>query len=223
MKTLRVAIGIAAVLGTAACSHVPVPMEPVTLPPIKQTPKMTRQNGTILQDAREFSLFEDSRPMYAGDTVIVLITEKTEGSKKSSTATNRGDTTSIGFPKIGLGIPGGTDLKKLELEASSTNKFAGGGETTASNLFSGTITATVTEVLPNGHLMIAGKKQINIHNETETLIFTGIVNPRYIMSNGVVSSLNVSEVRVQYTGGGQINESQFKGFLSRIFTNISPF
>ena len=220
-KTLLVA---AAAASLAACSQIPQRMDPITPPVIKVQAPAAAANGTIVRDFREFSLFEDSKPNKAGDTIVVSINEKTNATKQAKTTTNRntanksGATLGAGFS----GMPGYSKINGLSMNTSSDNKFTGGGETSAANAFTGTITAIVTEVMENGNLIITGTKQINISNEVETLQFTGIVNPRYVLSDGSVSSLNVAEVRVKYTGSGQINESQFMGWLNRIFLNVLP-
>jgi flagellar L-ring protein precursor FlgH len=199
-------------------------MEPIKAPEVKAQAEMPKaSNGTILRDVRDFSLFEDSRPVRTGDMVIVQINERTNASKKAKTAADRKDEMGMNVPKVGGGVPFGQDLSNMNISASGSNKFSGGGETSANDLFTGTITTMVTDVMPNGHLVIDGTKQINISNEVQTLKFSGIVNPKFIGSGGQVSSLNVAEVRVKYIGAGQINESQFMGWLSRIFLNVMPF
>lgn len=222
MRTTTLTLACAALLG--ACAHVPAPMEPIKQPQPRAATFEQRgaANGTILRDAREFSLFEDTRPVHVGDMVVVQINERTNASKRARTAADRKNDLSLAAPTVGAGIPLGKDLSKLDLAASGSSKFSGGGETSANDLFTGTITTTVTEVLPNGHLVIEGSKQINIANEVQTLQFSGIVSPKFIGSGGTISSLNVAEVRVKYTGSGQIPESQFMGWLSRIFLNVMP-
>jgi flagellar L-ring protein precursor FlgH len=205
-----------------ACSHAPTKgLEPVAMPQMAKAETLPPPSGTILRDSREFSLFEDNRPTRVGDTLIVMINENVNASKKAKTSTDRKSDISMSVPTA-TAFPGSGDLGKIGIKGSAQNKFDGGGETSANNVFSGTITALVSEVHPNGLLLISGTKQISLHGEAETLRFSGIVNPRHIQSNGSVSSQHVAEVRLKYEGAGQINESLFMGWAARIFLNVLP-
>ena len=117
----------------------------------------------------------------------------------------------------------GKFLQDLELKASTDNKFEGKGETANDNLFTGTITVTVIEVLANGNLLVSGDKQIGINRNMETLRFSGVVNPATILHGNVVSSTQIADARIDYRGSGYINEAQTMGWLQRFFLNVLPF
>jgi flagellar basal body L-ring protein FlgH len=91
-------------------------------------------------------------------------------------------------------------LPKLSATGSSNNTFEGKGSTDTSNDFSGTITASVIGVLPNGHLLIAGEKQVGVNHNVDTLRFTGEVDPRAIQPGNTVQSARIANVRVQHKG-----------------------
>jgi len=93
----------------------------------------------------------------------------------------------------------------------------------ANNSFTGTITVTVQQVMPNGNLRVVGEKQIAINQGTEYIRFSGLVNPRTITVQNTVSSTLVSMARIEYVGDGYINEAQHMGWLQRFFLNVSPF
>jgi len=117
----------------------------------------------------------------------------------------------------------GRKINPLAASGSVSNTFDGKGATTSSNLFTGAITATVVEVLANGNLVIAGEKQIGIRRNSEVLKFTGVVDPAQIQPGNVISSTQVADARLDYRGGGYIEEAQVKGWLSRFFDSFSPF
>ena len=104
----------------------------------------------------------------------------------------------------------------------SSNTFSGKGETESSNDFSGTITAVVTEVLPNGHLVIAGEKQIGVNASVDVLRFSGQVDPRAIRAGNSVQSVQIANVRIEQRGRGQAAEAQGTGWLARFFLNVLP-
>ena len=99
---------------------------------------------------------------------------------------------------------------------------AGAGTTENSNDFSGTITAVVTGVLPNGHLLIAGEKQIGVNHNVDVLRFSGQVDPRMIQPGNVVPSAQIANVRIEQRGRGAQAEAQGIGWLSRFFINVLP-
>jgi flagellar L-ring protein precursor FlgH len=115
------------------------------------------------------------------------------------------------------------DLAKAGIAGGSTNNFAGKGGTESANTFSGSITATVVEVLPNGHLVVTGEKQIGVNENVDTLRFSGTVDPRSIGAGSVVPSTQVANVRVESRGRGQGAESQVMPWLARFFLTLLPF
>jgi flagellar L-ring protein precursor FlgH len=105
---------------------------------------------------------------------------------------------------------------------NSSNAFEGKGSTENSNDFSGTITATVTGVLPNGHLLIAGEKQIGVNHNVDVLRFSGQVDPRAIQPGNTVPSAQIANVRIEHRGRGAQAEAQGIGWLARFFLNVLP-
>ena len=111
----------------------------------------------------------------------------------------------------------------LNAELSSDASFSGKGSTSNVNTFSGTISTTVVEVLPNGHLVVAGEKQVGVNQNVDVLRFTGTVDPRSLRPGSMVASNQVANVRVESRGRGQGSEAQSIGWLSRFFLNVMPF
>ena len=92
-----------------------------------------------------------------------------------------------------------------------------------SSSIDGSITATVAEVLPNGHLLVTGEKQIGLNHNVDVLRFTGTVDPLAILPGNLINSNQVSNVRVESKGRGPQYEAQTVGWLTRFFFNLSPF
>ena len=82
--------------------------------------------------------------------------------------------------------------------------------------------ATVTGVLPNGHLLIAGEKQIGLNENVDVLRFSGQVDPRAIQPGNQVPSAQIANVRLEHRGRGQQAEAQGIGWLGRFFLNVLP-
>jgi len=114
-------------------------------------------------------------------------------------------------------------LQGLDLSASSANSLAGKGDAAANNVFTGNITVTVIEVLPNGNLQVSGEKQVSIGAGTEFIRLSGIVNPYFISTANTISSANVADARIEYKESGVISEAQVMGWLARFFMSVLPF
>jgi len=166
-------------------------------------------------------LFEDRRARSVGDILTININETTAASKKSGSSAARNG--SAAFSVSGLaGLPG-KSLLGSNLAADSASTFEGKGDSASNNAFTGIITVTVIEVLPNGNLLVSGEKQIGINQGSEFVRFSGVVNPSAISSGNAVSSAQVADARIEYRGNGYIDEAQTMGWLARFFLSFLAF
>ncbi|KFZ30949.1 flagellar basal body L-ring protein [Pseudidiomarina salinarum] len=210
------------VSGVSACSNVPDPVlvepyQPVTVP----QPAAGEPNGAIYQASRGYiPLFEDQRPRRVGDILTIVLEEEVNATKSSASQASRSSSMGVDLE----GLPDALEqLAEYGFTVSSDNEFSGGGNSSANNRFSGTITVTVMEVLYNGNLRVRGEKQIAINQGTEVIRFSGTVDPRNINGLNNVVSTAVADARLEYLGGGYINEAQRMGWLQRFFNKIAPF
>jgi flagellar L-ring protein precursor FlgH len=189
-------------------------VEPVAVPDVK------RHNGAIFQPDRYRPLFEDHRARLVGDTLTVQITEKVSATQKSTSTIDKAGALEAGV----TALPGinPNSFGRAGAAGSSSNTFSGKGTTENSNDFSGTITASVVRVLPNGHLIIAGEKQIGVNANIDVLRFSGQVDPRAILPGNTVASTAIANVRIEQRGRGQQAEAQSMGWLARFFLSLWP-
>lgn len=179
-------------------------------------------NGSIYQAGYGYRpLFEDRRARTVGDTLTISIVENTNADKKSISTANRSSDNNFAVTNM-TGLPGKSFLG-AGLGATSDFKFSGDGQSTSNNVFTGTITVTVIEVLPNGNLLVSGEKQIGISQGSEFIRFSGVVNPTTITAANSVNSVQVADARIEYRGNGQIDNTQAMGWLSRFFLTVLPF
>jgi len=178
-------------------------------------------NGAIYQANFARPLFEDRRARFVGDTISINIVEKTQAAKKSNTGVERSQDMEISVPTL-FRVPG-KSFQGLSAEASHDSKFAGKGESAANNTFTGTITCTVIEVLPNGNLLVSGEKLVAINQGEEFIRFSGVVNPAHITAANVVTSTQVADARIEYKANGAIDSAQVMGWLARFFLTFLPF
>lgn len=185
---------------------------PVVAPPVN--------NGAIFQSGQYRPLFEDHRARLIGDALTVRIVEKVSATQSSTSSIDKkggvnGSITAL--PGIAV-----NSFARASAAGSSANTFEGKGSTENSNDFSGTITAIVTEVLPNGHLVIAGEKQIGVNHNVDILRFTGQVDPRAIQPGNSVASAQIANVRIENRGRGAAADAQGIGWLGRFFLSVMP-
>jgi flagellar L-ring protein precursor FlgH len=177
-------------------------------------------NGAIFQAASYRPLFEDNRARMVGDTLTIQITEQLSATQTAtSTLDKKGG---INGSVSAVPFISGNAFARGSVAANNENKFEGSGTTGSSNGFTGTITAIVTGVLPNGHLLVAGEKQIGLNHNVDTLRFTGQVDPRSIQPGNTILSTKVANVRVAHRGAGAMADTQGIGWLGRFFLNLSP-
>ena len=179
-------------------------------------------NGAIFQPTRYRPLFEDHRARLIGDTLTVQIVEKVSASQKSTSSIDKSGALSGSVTALPLFKPNSFAAGRASVGGSSSNTFAGKGSTENTNDFSGTITATVTEVLSNGHLLISGEKQIGVNHNVDVLRFSGTVDPRAIQPGNSVASALIANVRIEHRGRGAQAEANGIGWLSRFFLNVLP-
>ncbi len=179
-----------------------------------------RNNGAIFQADRYRPLFEDHRARLVGDTLTVQIIEKVSATQKSTSTVDKNSTLEAGVTALPLFNP--NSFNRAAAAANSNNTFSGKGTTENSNDFSGTITATVVRVLANGHLIVAGEKQIGVNANVDVLRFSGQVDPRAIAPGNTVPSTAIANVRIEQRGRGQQAEAQSMGWLARFFMSLWP-
>ena len=190
----------------------PVPVAAPARPP---EPAAT---GSIFNAATYRPLFEDHRARLVGDTLTVQIVEKVAASAKSTSSVDKGGGLDAGISAL----PFVKSLTRASASANASNTFAGKGATESSNDFTGVITVVVREVMPNGHLVVAGEKQIGVNNSVDSLRFSGQLDPRNIQSGNTVQSTQIANVRLEQRGRGAQADAQVMGWLGRVFLSVLP-
>ncbi len=222
--------GLALVLAATGCntlSRVPDvelakgPDDPSMLYPARQERSFDPPTGSLFATSSYRPGFEDHRARLVGDALTINVVESVLASQESNSGVSRQSTLGAAIsmlPLIGTAL--GT---KLDAEAETSNSMSGNGSTASNNFFQGAITATVVEVLPNGHLQVVAEKQVGVNQNVDVLKFTGTVDPRTIAPGNMVASTQVANVRVLSRGRGAQDDAQTFGWLARFFLTLSPF
>ncbi len=208
---------IVAALALAGCSTVPssIVQRPTSARPL-YAEQAAPANGAIYQAAQYRPLFEDRRARHIGDLLIINIVEKTSAVKAGASSGNKSGTASFAPPGLLAGKLG-------PVATNAATKFSDADNQSASNAFTGTIGVTVTEVLPNGNLIVAGEKQVAMNKGVEFIRFSGMVSPDTIAAGNTVSSTQVADARVEYRTNSQIDRAEMTAMVSRFFQSLLPF
>ncbi|MFZ2161833.1 MAG: flagellar basal body L-ring protein FlgH [Sideroxyarcus sp.] len=225
-NALEKAIGIMVLASMlAACVPSTNIKQPLTARPLPQAAPAATGNGAIYQaGVNERPLFEDRRARNVGDVLIINIVETTSASGKSGHTDDNSGSIALSTPNITAGASGTTvQVAPVGVTGSSSVKSSGKSDSSGSNTFSGAITVTVTEVLANGNLRVAGEKQVAIKLSEEYVRFSGVVNPATISGSNTVQSTQVADVHVEYKGANNIDTAAVVSMFNRIFFSVLPF
>lgn len=219
MKSL---LQLAAIIGAvflAGCSTVP---ESIVTAPLTAKPQPASYppptSGAIFQSAAYRPLLEDRRARLVGDTLTIIINEKTSAGKAAGSSSSKSGSASAVAPTIF-----GFKVNELSGSGGSTSKFDEKGAITSSNNFTGTIGVTVIEVLPNGNMVVSGEKQVALDKGVEYVRFSGTVSPDNIVTGNTVSSTLVADAKVEYRTNTRLDMAEFMSSLGRFFFSVSPF
>jgi len=158
----------------------------------------------LFQDV-PLSLFADLKASRVGDIVTVLVMESASATKNAATKTSKSST---------RGISSSLEPVKGSLESESAHN--GSGSTSRSGEITAKVPAIVIQMLPNGNLLIQGKRDLIINKDKETISVRGIVRRQDITSSNTVLSTQLADAQIQYEGDGFIAKQQHPGLLGRI-------
>jgi flagellar L-ring protein precursor FlgH len=199
--------------------------KPVQMPMPTPQPATYNPNSLWRNGSRAF--FKDQRARQIGDilTVMVNITDKavianeTQRSRKNTE--DSGITDFIGSKTIKN--PATSILPGRILTADSTMSNDGKGSVNRQEALQTNVAAVVTQVLPNGNLVVEGKQEIRVNYEMRELVVAGIVRPEDIQSDNTIDSSKIAEARIAYGGRGQITDVQQPRYGQQLFDVVLPF
>lgn len=198
--------------GTTPTSIVDTPTSARPLPPDQSAPA----NGAIFQAASYRPLFEDRRARHVGDIMTIRIVENTSANKAGASSGNKAGSAQFTVPGPIQAKIGGAVSLESGIDYSDADKQS------ASNVFNGTLSVTVTEVLANGNLIVAGEKQVSLNKGVEFIRFSGMVNPDNINGNTVLST-QVADARIEYRTNSRLDRAEVMSMASRFFLSLLPF
>jgi flagellar L-ring protein precursor FlgH len=200
---------------------------PVSMPmPNPQDPPLAN-NSLWRPGSRTF--LRDQRAATVGDLVTVLVAIQDEAELQNRTVRSRDNSEGMGLPQL-LGLqasyprlfPAGIDPNRL-VEASSTSGVNGTGATRRNESVTLRVAATVSQVLPNGNLVVMGRQQVRVNSELRDLTVGGVIRPQDIASDNTVRHDRLAEARIAYGGRGTITDVQRPRLGQELLDVILPF
>jgi flagellar L-ring protein precursor FlgH len=197
---------------------------PVSMPMPEPLPVAYSPNSLWRNGSRAF--FKDQRAHQVGDilTIKVKIADKAqldnETKRERKADEDSGITNLFGLTKIPFTKQ---SIPNRLLTTDSTTNNEGKGNINRQEILQTNVAAVVTQVLPNGNLVIEGKQEVRVNFEMRELLVAGIVRPEDIEADNTMDSQKIAQARISYGGRGQITDIQQPRWGQQFFEHILPF
>jgi flagellar L-ring protein precursor FlgH len=197
--------------------------KPVQMPMPK--PEAVSYNANSLWRNGSRSFFKDQRAHQIGDLLTVTVNITDQANFANETQRSRSNTEDSGITSF-LGsnlLTGKTALPGRLLTADATSSSDGKGSIQRQESLTTNIAAVVTQLLPNGNMVVEGKQEIRVNFEMRELIVAGIVRPEDIQSDNTIDSSKIAQARIAYGGHGQISDVQQQRYGQQVMDVLLPF
>jgi flagellar L-ring protein FlgH len=169
--------------------------------------------GSLWRDESARALVSDTRARQVGDIVTVVVQESNEAAKANNTKTAK---------KTGINASIAAFFTK-EVSLKSDKSFEGGGTINNSETINARIAVRVAEVLPNGNLVLEGRRSTSVAGEQQEAVLRGVIRQEDIQPNNTVFSFNIVDATIKFVSKGSVTDSQRRGWFSRAFDKVTPF
>ncbi len=201
--------------------------QPVSLPMPRPEPVVRQANSLWRPGSRQF--FKDQRAARIGDILTVNVKIADKAKVNNTTTRSRDNSEAAGIPnflgyettKIPKWFPGINLDSAVDL--SSKSGSTGVGKVSRDETIDLKVAAVVTQVLPNGNLVIHGSQEVRVNFEVRQLQITGVVRPEDITATNAINHTQIAEARISYGGRGQLTDMQQPRYGQQIFDVIFPF
>lgn len=188
-------------------------------------PPAYKRGNSVWQDGSA-DLFRDPRAMRVGDVMTVKISIKDKASLDNTSERTRDSKRNLALDaSYDLAYPflKGKGNGKIDSSVNSGTSTKGQGNITRSESIELLVAAVVSDVLPNGNLVVSGSQEVRVNQEVRVLSVAGVVRPRDIATDNSISYEKVAEARISYGGRGRMTEVQAPGWGHQIIDLLSPF
>jgi flagellar L-ring protein FlgH len=172
------------------------------------------------------TFLRDQRASAVGDVITVLVSIQDEAQPQNRTQRARQGNDKLGLPQIfGMQtrwLPRGASPDSL-LEAAGGQTSDGNGTVKRGETVTLRLAATVTQVLPNGNLVVAGRQEVRVSAELRELAVQGVIRPQDIASDNTIKHDRLAEARIAYGGRGTLSDLQQPRYGQQLLDAILPF
>lgn len=221
-------IAAAALTIPACASHIaPYHAKHRKLDPGEFGQRSQPQNGSLYAEGAS-GLFEDHNASRIGDILVIKIDESDTASHNADTTLNKNDATNYGIPAA-IGLVAALkakypDVDPAKLFSTTTDqKFTGNGAVKRTGTFTATLPVRVVQILPSSDLFVEGTKVVMVGEEEHHIYVSGIVRRIDIAEDNSIPSSRIADAEIEYTGRGDISDTQRRGWLSRTLSKLWPF
>jgi len=177
--------------------------------------------------SREQGSVADLSATRVGDILTIVISEaasQTASQNKQSNSSASIDSAVGQFLFPATVSKFGTKEGNLpSIDLSGSSDFAGGGQVSNTQSITARAAVLITDVLPNGNLVIAGARRMSFSGETQHIVLHGLVRPADISSRNTLLSSNIADAHLEFISEGSLTDAQKRGWLSRLYTMLRPF
>ena len=182
---------------------------------------------SLWHDGASHPMYADKRGTSVGDILTIVVQENTAANKNNETATEKQSSLTAAITSF-LFSPGASAAltKGGQLPAMAYNsdaKHVGKGAINNSESIVAHVAVKISDVLPNGNLVIEGRRETSFAGEHQTIILRGVVRADDVAADNTVLSYNVADATIQIIGKGSVSDSQNKGWFTRIWDELNPF
>jgi flagellar L-ring protein precursor FlgH len=175
------------------------------------------------------AFFKDQRAAQVGDIVTVLVNITDAADVENNTAAGHTGSETMGLPNLfGLESALPRILAKAVnpsslVSASSANQSGGNGKLKRNETVTLRLAGVITQVLPNGNLVVAAKQEMRVNSELRELAVSGVIRPQDIASDNTVQHDRMAEARIAYGGRGQLSDQQTPRWGQQVLDAVLPF
>ncbi len=182
----------------------------------------TQHKAQTLWNGSKANIFSDPRAMQPGDVVTINIAINDSATFGNASGRSLDSTVNTNFDWK-LGLDSNTSEVKPTYTSESLSSTKGQGNIDRSEKIQLSVAAVVTDILPNGNLIVSGSQEVRVNFELRLLNVAGIIRPRDISRNNTISYDKVAEARISYGGRGRNMEVQQPALLQQVYDRVKPF
>lgn len=165
----------------------------------------------------------DLKARNVDDVVTIVVNEQASAVSTGATQTSRASSANAAITSFAGALPAAGRLANLA-NTSSAIALNGSGTTSRQTTLTTTITARVSDVLPNGYLVIEGHRIVLVNSENQVVTLRGVVRPADLSTANVVASSSVAQMELKIDGRGVVNDAiRRPNFLYRLLLGLLPF